>query len=186
MRLGADSIHNANEDVIIVFGGLSYGHVIDPVFRQVALTPGEKRFDRRDFDGYGDDKIALEIHNYDNTKDNYDVIKYTLYFDGFRGMNASDPETGDVFPVMLTEFGGPMEGEGYDASLTFREVQRDVLPEAGMWFYWTLGGSYYYRLLRGERMEEEKWGILNTNWTAWRNEGFVNDWLRPMAEATLS
>nr|XP_036588516.1 beta-1,6-galactanase [Colletotrichum truncatum]KAF6799889.1 beta-1,6-galactanase [Colletotrichum truncatum] len=186
MRLGAEAIHNANEDLIIVFGGLSYGHVIDPVFRQEALTPGEKRFDRSDFVGYGNDKIVLEIHNYDNAKDSYGNIQYTLYFDGFQGMNASDPDTKDVYPVMLTEFGHAMEGEGYLKSLTFRSVLRDVLPDAGYWFHWVLCGSYYYRILRGERKDEETWGLLNENWTAWRNEEFINDWLKPQIDATLS
>lgn len=100
MRIGADAVHEANEDLVIVFGGLGYGHQIDPVFTQAPLSPGEKRFERSDFEEY-EDKLALEFHNYENTHDNFDLLKWTLYKDGFQGMNGTDAATLDVYPVMV-------------------------------------------------------------------------------------
>lgn len=35
-------------------------------------------------------------------------------------------------------------------------------------------------------MNEEEWGLLNINWTGWRNEEYIEDFMKPMIEATLA
>lgn len=100
MLIGANAVHAVNPDLIIVFGGIGYAHEISIVWRQSGLLPGIQTFDRSDFVGY-EDKIALEFHNYENTHGNHELLKWSLYKDGFQGMNVTDHENHDPYPVMV-------------------------------------------------------------------------------------
>ncbi|KAI9148209.1 Glycosyl hydrolase 5 family protein [Paramyrothecium foliicola] len=185
MRLGSDAVHKANEDLIIVFGGIEYGHVITPVFRLDPLTPGVEKFERSNLVGYGKDKVVLEFHNYDHQTVDAEVLRRTLYNDGFQGMNETDPQTKEVYPVMLTEFGHHMSGADYERARIFDELLTEYLPKLqAMWFHWVIVGEYYAR--RGAQADEEQWGLLNRNWTAWRNPNFIKDHLIPRVKGTLA
>src|SRR5690349_5442536 len=64
IRRGADAVHAANPDPLIILSGLNYDTTMQPVVRGQALNPGNTVFNFSDFSGYAN-KLAIELHNYD-------------------------------------------------------------------------------------------------------------------------
>ncbi|KAF4968324.1 hypothetical protein FSARC_4270 [Fusarium sarcochroum] len=180
IRQGADAIHAGNRDVLIYLSGMGYGAFLEPIFRQTPLEPGKEIFDKKDFVGYGD-KLVLDIHNYERTI-TCPELRDHLYTRGFQAMNASDPDTKEVFPVQITEFGRQLNDTTWTE--TFSTCLAEYLPEvkAG-WFVWVLVGSYYAR--RGLQNDTELWGLLRHDWKEWRNPAYIEKQLKPMVKRTL-
>ncbi|KAM5354894.1 hypothetical protein ACJ41O_001540 [Fusarium nematophilum] len=181
VQKGAGAVNAANPDVLVYLSGLGYDTWITPVFRQTALTPGTEVFDKDAFAGYSD-KLVLEIHNYERSIGSCASLKNNLYTKGFQGMNVSDPATKEVFPVQITEFGHLMDATTWHNP--YSTCLAEYLPEikAG-WFIWVVVGSYYTR--KGVQDDEELWGLLNHDWTDWRNPEYVREQLKPMVARTL-
>ncbi|KAM0327551.1 hypothetical protein ACHAQA_005842 [Verticillium albo-atrum] len=183
MRAGADAVHAANPDVLIILSGLDYSTFVTPVFRGQALTPGDQVFSKDDFEGYGD-KLILEIHNYETNIGSCDSLKYNLYNKGFQGMNASDPATTTVFPVQLTEFGHSME-DGSWKSKVYAPCLAEYLPQVkANWFIWVVVGRYYTR--QGIQGFDDSWGLMNPDWSGWRNPEYIEQLLIPQVARTLA
>ncbi|KAK6213206.1 beta-1 [Colletotrichum tabaci] len=181
IQQGTDAVNGANPDVLIYLSGLNYDTTVAPVFRGTALTPGNATFSRADFDGYAD-KLVLEIHNYEGSIGSCASLRYNLYNRGFQAMNATDPATADVFPVALTEFGFNMNDATYQG--VYSTCLAEYLPEArASFFIWVLVGSYYTR--QGTQNFDESWGLLNVDWSAWRNPAYVEEQLKPMVAGVI-
>ncbi|KAM5356882.1 hypothetical protein ACJ41O_003528 [Fusarium nematophilum] len=185
MRKGADAVHGADPRSIIILSGLDYDTFVTPVFTGRALDPGTQAFNRGDFVGYGNDKLVLEIHNYETKTGSCSSLRYNLYTKGFQAMNASDPGTKNVFPVMLTEFGHSMEGSEYEASRTYVSCLSGYLPEVkASWFNWVVVGRYYTR--QGIQEFDDSWGLKKPDWSGWRNEQYIEQYLKPQIRGTLA
>jgi hypothetical protein len=52
------------------------------------------------------------------------------------------------------------------------------------WTIWVLAGTYYIR--SGKQDYDEAWGLLNHDWSEWRNPTYVKEQLIPMVKATLA
>ena len=178
-RQGAKAVHDAHPDVLVVLSGLSYDTYITPVVQGTALTPGTAKFSRGDFPGYGD-KLVLEIHNYQGDVKNCRDLQSTLYKNGFQ---ALAPDAPNAFPILLTEFGFAMDAATYKG--VYATCLAAYLPaqKAG-WTIWVLAGSYYIR--SGKQDYEEAWGLLNHDWSEWRNPTYVTTQLAPMVKASLA
>lgn len=195
VRRGADAIYNANPVPLIFLSGLSYDTYITPVVQGTALTPGQGRFNRDDFNlgtiagaqttgtPYGRNKLVLEIHNYERSVSSCSTLRGTLYRNGFQAMNTSDRAAVNIMPVMLTEFGFPMDDRAYRD--TYASCIAQYLPSIGAgWHIWVLAGSYYIR--SGRQEYDEAWGLVTKDWSAWRSPGYINNQAIPMVRATLA
>ncbi|EWY97310.1 hypothetical protein FOYG_02170 [Fusarium oxysporum NRRL 32931] len=181
VQQGAKAINNANGDVLIYLSGLGYDTWITPVFTQTALTPGKEVFDKAAFAGFSD-KLVLEIHNYEKTVGSCATLKSHLYAKGFQGMNSTDAATKAVFPVQLTEWGHLMDATTWQG--VYSTCLRSYVGSLkASWFMWVIAGSYYMRY--GKPDNDELWGLLNHNWTDWRNPDFVKSGLTPFIRQTL-
>ncbi|KAK1461618.1 hypothetical protein CMEL01_14572 [Colletotrichum melonis] len=178
---GTNAINGANPGLLIFLSGLNYDTTVAPVFRGTALTPGNGTFQLSDFEGYAD-KLVLEIHNYEGSIGSCASLSNNLYTKGFQAMNASDPVTVNVFPVALTEFGFNMNDNTY--LNTYSTCLASYLPQIqGSFFIWVLVGSYYIR--QGTQNFEESWGLLNADWSEWRNPNYIEQQLKPMVAAAV-
>lgn len=180
IKLGADTIHDANPDVLIFISGVNGDMDLERVVKGEVLEPGPTPFNRSDFVGYGDDKLALELHAYNIVTNvtNCSQYKADLLENGWQAMVENT--TTNVFPVVMTEFG--FEQSQWNDSIyatCIREFIGDI--KAG-WMIWLLGGSYYIR--EGVQDSGETWGLLTHDWSDWNSPEFVEGGLRPLVSTT--
>lgn len=182
VKEGANAVNAANPDVLVILSGLNYDTTMQPVVRGQALSPGSGTFSKDDFAGYAD-KLVIELHNYQSSATSCADLSGSIYNAGAQAMNPDESSTVNVFPVLLTEFGFAMDGSTYKN--VYSTCLAEWLPEntAG-WMIWVVVGSYYVR--SGTQDYDESWGLYNHDWSAWRDTGYINDLLKPMASNTLS
>ncbi|KAK4464447.1 glycoside hydrolase superfamily, partial [Cladorrhinum samala] len=178
MKQGAQAVNSANKDLLIFLSGLNYDTYLNPVFEGTALTPGNGKFSFNDFPGYAN-KLVLEIHNYETGTTSCSSLQNNLYSKGFKAMSSSAV---NVFPVMLTEFGFAMDANTYKG--VYASCLSTYLPsqKAG-WTIWVLAGSYYIR--SGKQDYDEDWGMLNHDWSNWRQPAYINGPFSSMVKGTL-
>lgn len=181
MRQGAAAVHSANPTPLIFLSGLSFDTFLTPVVQGTALTPGTGKFSRADFPGY-DDKLVLELHNYENSATSCASLQNNLKNDGFQALTGGSGVK-NVFPVMMTEFGFQMDASTWKG--VYASCLASFLPaqKAG-WLIWVVAGSYYIR--EGIQDYEESWGLLSHDWSGWRSQSYVDGALRTMVKNTLS
>lgn len=181
IKQGAESVHRSNSDVIIFLSGLNYDTYVTPVFRGTVLEPGTETFNWDNFAGYNE-KLALEIHNYETGINSCDSLKYNLYTKGLQAMHPEDSGTVNVFPVMVTEFGFAMDGSTWQN--VYGTCLAEYLPsEQAGWMIWVLVGSYYVR--SGIQDYDETWGLMNHDWSEWRDLGYIKNQAIPMVQASI-
>ncbi|KAI0487139.1 glycoside hydrolase superfamily [Xylaria cf. heliscus] len=184
VQQGANAIHTANSDVLIFLSGLDSDKNLTAIVQGTALTPGTSTFNRDDFQGYGSNKLVLELHVYDNIlgtpSSNCSVTTDNLFDAGFQTLTDSDV---NQFPLVVTEFGFPQNATTNKDS--YASCLLDYFPaqHAG-WMLWSLGGSYYIR--EGSQDADEGWGLLSHDWSSWRSPGFVSDLLSPAVKASTA
>lgn len=184
MRQGADAVHEADPEAIIVISGMNYDTYVTPLYSGEKMEPRGEVFNRDDFKGYGKDKLVLEIHTYENKGTSCPSLRYNLYNKGFQAMNESDPNVAEVFPVMLTEFGQAMNGPDYETAKTYVSCLSEYLPEMqASWFIWVIVGRYYTR--QGTQEFDDSWGMKKPDWSGWRNDEYIETYLKPQIEGTL-
>lgn len=160
IQQGANAIHSANSDVLIFLSGLDSDANLTAVAQGTALTPGTATFNRGDFDGYGDDKLVLELHVYDNIlgppTSSCATITEKWYNAGFQTLNSSAV---NQFPLVVTEFGFPQNTSINEDAYATCILDYFSSENAG-WMIWSLGGSYYIR--EATEDYDEEWFVLNT------------------------
>ncbi|KAK8019213.1 glucosyll hydrolase family 5 protein/cellulase [Apiospora arundinis] len=165
---GAERVHAANGDVLIVVGG-----------SQSATDLSFIRLRDLDFSKWAG-KHVWEMHAYSFTVTfprpfgSCDVVKteYGL-FDGFL------LEQGKSFtaPLMVTEFGvglqgGPNHGGISNEDNEYLECLVDWMKgNDADWALWALQGTYYVR--QGQAEYDEGWGLMNRDWNGVRNDQFL-------------
>ncbi|KAG7135060.1 Glycosyl hydrolase 5 family protein like [Verticillium longisporum] len=159
-------------------------HIYITLDNHISSGECDQVFSRDDFVGYGEDKLILEIHNYETNTNSCDSLRYNLYNKGFQAMNASDPATVNVFPVQLTEYGHSME-DGSWKTKVYQPCLAEYLPEVkANWFIWVIVGRYYTR--QGVQEFDDSWGLMNPDWSGWRNPEYVEQMLIPQVAATFA
>lgn len=195
MTDAAAGIHAANPDPLIFFSGLEYDHTLEPVTAGAPLDDDDAGtvFRLEDF-AYAD-KIVFELHSYDNAATNCDELQSQLYAHGFNALDVSDETTAAIAaPVLLTEFGFAQNATDYTtvyaqclkAFLTGTGRTRDAARITGSigWMQWVIAGSYYIR--SGEQDFDETWGLLNHDWSGWRDGEVVQAYNVPIVDETLA
>ncbi|KAF2786877.1 glycoside hydrolase family 5 protein [Melanomma pulvis-pyrius CBS 109.77] len=163
---GATSVHTANKDLLIIMGG--------------TLSSTDASFLRTsplDRTPYGD-KVVWEWHQYTFSPPWIASFKncalWKTLVGGFTGflLQQNQAYTG---PLWLSEFGFGMAGGPPDRSGIGSQDDYDYLrclveyvtANDGDWALWAIQGNYYVR--DGTVDKDEPWGLLNGEWTAWRN-----------------
>jgi endoglucanase len=165
---GAKTIHEANPDVLILIGGSA---------SSTDMTHLRSRpMDTSAWAG----KNVWEWHAYAFTVTFTDFFDSCFYkkqawgmFDGFL-LEQGKPYTG---PLILSEFGVGMSGGPRDG-LTVKEdnylkcLSEYMSGNDGDWAVWAIQGSYYVRDKQVDM--DEYYGLMNHDWTDWRNPTFKN------------
>lgn len=168
IKQGGDIVHANNDKVLVVVGGAQSSTDL------IHLRDGNRMLDTSGWAG----KHVWEMHAYSFTVNfpdafqNCDIVKaqYGL-FSGFV-LEQNKPYTG---PMILSEFGVGMTG-GSENGLNEKDSRYlnclvDYMQNNDAdWAVWALQGTYYIR--QGTVDSDEGWGLLNHNWTDWRNPAF--------------
>lgn len=175
IKPAADIVNAANPNILIFLSGLDYDTKLTPIPTGDDLGGG-KKFRLSDF-SYKD-KLVLELHNYQNSAKKCSDIEGGLWDNGFR---ATYPDVANRMPVVLTEFGFTQADKSYNGVYATCLHSLMVKWKTG-WMVWALGGSYYIR--GGTQDYEETWGLLNHQWSDWRNKDAISA-LKGMVDDTL-
>ncbi|KAI5679280.1 hypothetical protein M9H77_10230 [Catharanthus roseus] len=164
MQLGAEAVHAANPNVLIILSGLSYDK--DLTFlkkRQVKLS-----FTR---------KLVFEVHWYGFSdgeawaSGNPNQVCGELMNNIMRraGFILMDEELG--YPLFVSEFGVDLRGTNVNDNRYLNCFLGWAAEFDLDWAIWTLVGSYYLR--QGVVGFNEYYGIYNWNWCETRNSSFL-------------
>jgi len=177
----AQVVYNANPNVLIFFLGLNYDLDIVPLVTGQNLGGGY-HFDTDTYDFK--DRMVYELHNYeqDQAVPSCPVYNTELFGDGWYDMNPNnDTNVKNRLPVVMTEWG--FAPDTYTS--LYAQCLKGFLEEYGVgWTMWDVCGSYYIR--DGVLNFDETWGLLNANWTGWRNESAIQNYYIPLVQATLA
>lgn len=164
MQLGAEAVHAAHPNVLIILSGLSYDK--DLTFlkkRQVQLS-----FTR---------KLVFEVHWYGFSdgeawaSGNPNQVCGELMNNIMRraGFILMDEELG--YPLFVSEFGVDLRGTNVNDNRYLNCFLGWAAEFDLDWAIWTLVGSYYLR--QGVVGFNEYYGIYNWNWCETRNSSFL-------------
>ncbi|WPH01329.1 Hypothetical protein R9X50_00416800 [Acrodontium crateriforme] len=177
----AQRIHDANSLPLIFFSGLSYDTDDTAIINKQYLGGGHY-FNPASFSFAK--KLVYEIHNYDNSATSCSQITPGLYTNAYGAMNVED----DSFyhaPVVMSEFG--FDQTDGSSSSAYAQCIKSYLPSLpggpGGWMQWVVAGSYYIR--SGTQDYEETWGLLNHDWSGYRNQNVIDAYVKPFVRATL-
>ncbi|KAF2250666.1 glycoside hydrolase family 5 protein [Trematosphaeria pertusa] len=182
IALGAQTVHAANPDLLIVMGGTLSS--TDASFLRT------RPLDRAPF---GADKVVWEWHHYTFSPNWIASFKSCSIWSSVTvgGTTGFLLQQGKAYtgPLWLSEFGfgmtgGPPERSGIGSQEDYDYLTCLVKYMAGNdgdWALWALQGNYYVR--DGVVDRDEGWGLLNGDWTAWRNPA-VKDVLAPLFQVT--
>jgi endoglucanase len=165
---GANAIHSANGDLLIAVGGVSYA--TDFSFL------GSQPFDRSAYP----DKILWEFHSYSWSTVTSDCFIYQSILGNNAGYLLTQDEeyTG---PLWLSEFGYAVESPSAAEIEYINCLVSYMENNDAEWAYWALQGSYYVR--DATINLDETFGVLNSDWSDWRNSSFASQ-LGQMWEVT--
>ncbi|KAJ0118299.1 cellulase family protein [Diaporthe amygdali] len=163
---GAQAVHSANPNALIIIGGIASATDL--------TTVRNRNLDTSSWSG----KHVWEFHVYSFTPTFY--VNFGIcalrkeawgLFDGFL-LKQGEPYTA---PLILSEFGVDMSGgdldglsEGDDSYLSC--LTEYMTSNDADWAVWALQGTYYVR--NGKTNYNETWGLLDEDWTTWRNSKF--------------
>ncbi|KAF2270001.1 glycoside hydrolase [Lojkania enalia] len=196
MTSAANAVHEADPDALIFFSGLSYDTYIDPIPLGKMLngtdetaTEGKSVIFIPNNFPYKD-KIVLEIHKYDfeATQDDCPTFKSKWYEKGFQALDASNPATKYLFPMVLSEWGFIHNGT-YWSQTTYNKCLIEMVEDWQFsWQHWELSGSFYLQTRPNRTPNtiqglEEFWGLLNYDWSTVRSPVTIENSLSKMITA---
>ncbi|CAJ1938215.1 unnamed protein product [Sphenostylis stenocarpa] len=162
MVKGAEAVHAANSDVLVILSGLNFDTDLSFIQKQpVRLT----------FEG----KLVFEVHRYGFTDgqawvDGNPNQVCGKVIDNVKG--TSSFLLGQGWPLFLSEFGGDLRGTNVNDNRYLNCFMALVAELDLDWAYWTLVGSYYFR--EGVIGMEEFYGVLTWDWNQVRSVSFLN------------
>lgn len=158
----------ANKDLLIVVGGVDYGTDLAFLWDR-PLDRGALR-----------NKLVYEFNHYQwssgsgSCQDRKETLGKKTGF-----LLAQDqPYTA---PLFLSEFGWTQNNPSLDELAYVDCLKEYMMDNDAEWAYWALQGSYYVR--DGAVNQEEAYGLLNSDWSDWRNVSF-HQVLGPMFNMT--
>lgn len=161
MQKGAEAVHAANPDVLVILSGLNFDKDLSFLRqRPINLT----------FSG----KLVFEIHRYSFTDgdtwsaDNANQACGEVLND-MVSRGAFVLEQG--YPLFVSEFGVDQRGTNVNDNMYFNCFLGLAAELDFDWALWTLVGSYYLR--DGIVGLNEYYGILDWNWFDIRNSSFL-------------
>jgi hypothetical protein len=161
MQKGAEAVHSANPDVIVILSGLNYDKDLSFLRnRPMNLT----------FSG----KIVFEVHWYSFTdgeawKNGNSNQVCGRVVDNMMRVSGFLLDQG--WPLFVSEFGVDQRGTNVNDN-RYLGCFLSVAAELDLdWALWTLVGSYYLR--QGVIGMNEYYGVLNWNWREVRNSTFL-------------
>ncbi|KAI4729504.1 putative endoglucanase E1 [Aureobasidium sp. EXF-10728] len=180
MIAAADAISTASALPLIFFSGLNYDTQLATIINGNDIGNGTK-FSLHDH-AYAN-KVVWELHNYANSATNCGDIEGSLRNQGYNAMEG-DVAAVNTAPVVLTEFGfDQTSGEESVYAQCLREYLIALPGGPGGWMQWVLSGSYYIR--EGDQDKDETWGLLNHDWSDWRNQT-ATDYTKSFVQETLA
>lgn len=159
-------VHEANPDVLVVVGGT-----------QSATDLTHVRGNNLDSSRWAG-KHVWEFHAYSFTVTFPDPLSTCTItraeYGAFAGF-VLEQNHDFTAPLFLSEFGTGMTGGPKDGLTDRDAAYLDCLVgymtnNDAEWALWALQGSYYVR--DGNVDSDESWGVMNHDWTGWRNPGF--------------
>ncbi|XP_060208312.1 glycosyl hydrolase 5 family protein-like [Lycium barbarum] len=161
MQKGAEAVHAANPDVLVILSGLYYDKDLSFLRqRPINLT----------FSG----KLVFEIHRYSFTDSkawetgNPNQVCGQILNDI---MSRGGFLLGQGYPLFVSEFGVDQRGTNVNDNRYFNCFMGLAAELDFDWALWTLVGSYYLR--EGVVGLNEYYGILDYNWCETRNSSFL-------------
>jgi hypothetical protein len=161
MQLGAEAVHAANPNVLVILSGLDFDNTLSFLFKEKV---------RLSFSG----KLVYEQHWYGfsdggnwETQNQNDVCGMVVDFIWAKGLFLLQ----HGWPLFFSEFGFDMSGThiGDNRYLTcFLSVAAEMDLD---WAIWALQGSYYIR--EGILAYDESYGLLTWDWCTARNPSFI-------------
>lgn len=154
---GVSSIYNANQNLLIVIGGVGYATDLSYLYG--------KPFNRSPYPN----KVIYEFHNYEWSFSQPDCTQHKKLMGDRAGyLLVQDEEyTG---PLWLSEFGWAQNNPSAAENAYIKCLVSYMEDNDAEWAYWALMGSYYVRDKTANK--DETFGLLATDWSGWRNGTF--------------
>lgn len=161
MQRGAEAVHAANPDVLVILSGLSFDADLSFLHKQpVKLTFF--------------DKLVFEVHWYAFTNGQAWKDGNPNQVCGSLRANVMS-RTGFLvdqgWPLFVSEFGIDLRGGNQNDNRYFSCFLAWAAELDLDWALWTLAGTYYLR--EGVVGMEEFYGVLDSNWCDPRNSSFL-------------
>ncbi|CAA0814108.1 Cellulase (glycosyl hydrolase family 5) protein [Striga hermonthica] len=162
MTRGAEAVHAANPNVIIILSGLQF----DSDLSFLAAKPVNLSFSN---------KLAFEMHWYGFS--NGQVWK-SGNLNQVCGEKMADIKKkvgfllDEGYPLFMSEFGFDMRGTNVNDNRFLHCLMGWAAEFDIDWALWTLPGSYYIR--QGVVGHDETYGVYNWNWCDIRNQTMLN------------
>lgn len=204
MSAGAETIHNANPDLLITWGGMQYGQDLSalvsvdkniftaPCYKCTAIVDKTRRESKYfDLDSYawGKEKLVWELHLYNTSEDvdtgSCDIVKAGLYRNGFNALGIDPPAVGcsltrdcppsqRLTPVILSEFGQTPEDMTIYRNELLQCIKNFTTENKVGWAMWSLAG--YFRIRQGVQGYVDRKGLLNATFDGWQDSSVVEAW----------
>ena len=161
MQKGAEAVHSANSDFLVILSGLSYDKDLSFLRnQQVNLTFTGKLVYETHWYGFSDGR-AWESGNPNQVCGR--VVDNMMRLSGFL--------LDQGWPLLVSEFGMDLRGTNVNDN-RYINCFLAIAAELDLdWAFWTLAGSYYLR--EGVIGSSEYYGLLNWNWCETRNSSFL-------------
>ncbi|TEB26467.1 glycosyl hydrolase family 5 protein/cellulase [Coprinellus micaceus] len=154
---GARAVREGNSNLLVVIGGTSYATDLSFI--------GSKMLDPNVFG----DKLVWEFHNYAWSGGGTNCNNHQKLMGDKAGYLLVQNRT-YTGPLILSEFGWAQNNPSADENAYVSCLVRYMENNDAEWAYWGLMGSYYVR--DGRVNFDEGFGLLNANWSGWRNSSF--------------
>ncbi|CAN6484551.1 unnamed protein product [Victoria cruziana] len=184
MQKGAEAVHSANPQVLVILSGLSYDTDLSFVGKSGGGTSVKLSFPN---------KLVFELHWYGffdgqswvegNPNQVCGSVKSSFMRRGgflLQGAISTSSSSGsteleeggeEYYPLFLSEFGVDQRGANMNDNMYLNCILA-VMAEMDMdWALWALQGSYYIR--QGKIGFEEAYGLLDWNWSSPRNASLL-------------
>ncbi|GMI90913.1 hypothetical protein like AT1G13130 [Hibiscus trionum] len=162
MPKGAEAVHSANPNVLVILSGLSFDRDLSFLKnQQLKLTFSGKLVFEAHWYGFSDGQTTW-------VKDNPNEVcgRVATYM-----MNTSGYLVDQGYPLFIGEFGIDQSGANVNGN-RYISCFLGVAAELDLdWALWTLAGSYYLR--DGVVGLNEYYGAMDYNWCGARNSSFI-------------
>jgi endoglucanase len=184
---GADAIHEANPDLLILWGGMQYAQDLSALTsgKNILTAPSYKCTAIRDAarrepvyfnldDHPWADKLVWELHLYNMSEDvntgTCDIVKANFYRNEFNALGMYAPPACNITkdcpkavretPVILNEFGSAQDTTLFNNTLQ-NCIKEYTVDNDVSWMMWGIAGSY--RVRSGVQGFPDTLGMTNYN-----------------------